>query len=737
MTPFSRLGYCFGTLGAFLTLCGNLAANEQLPLKPPVTVRDVILLHEIGGRAGDRSLSISPDKRSVAFQVIDANLGTNTYKLSWYASVIETPNNARLVSAGGAPILASARLGRKLGVMAEAKAEWSPDGQWIAFLREDGGVVQVWRARADGSREEQITHSDMVVERFQWKADGTAIYYEAGRSRTAMRQFELREQALGQLLDDRFVPYYSLKPLWFTCGREDTGLNFPIPASQECTPSLRVIEFGKPERQALPADVLDYHALTQKHGPEANSSRRIEQLAWNPPGTHAAWLENENILSEPGFGAPLRVRTDRYRCNASECGGTLRGVWWHEGEVIFRRWEGHGNSIAAVYAWHPGAEHVRLVYRFDGILDSCDVARFSLVCLSEAPKSPRSVVAINLRSGKLSTVFDPNLEFQRFDLGSVRKLEWTDGFGNDVFGHLVYPPGYKAGRRYPLVVVQYGSRGFLNGGTGDEYPIFPLASSGFLVLSFEMPGDAKLDARYDVTSLAGMESYMRGEWGDAYMQRRSLSALELILDRLEMEGVVDSGKVGITGLSNGALVVDYALLYSKRFQAAAVSGGSTPDEYLFDVNDSVRALLKAVLPEPVSPLRDAAPVWRQWYIAYNADRITAPLLIQYADRELIPGLPEFIGAKDAGIPIEAYVFPDEYHIKWQPQHKLAAGQRAIDWLQFWLQGRERSEVEDPEQYSRWRRLRERRDALARARNPDERDRAASGAEATAEPHPPL
>src|SRR3546814_4567827 len=42
---------------------------------------------------------------------------------------------------------------------------------------------------------------------------------------------------------------------------------------------------------------------------------------------------------------------------------------------------------------------------------------------------------------------------------------------------------------YPLVVVQYDTRGFLRGGTGDEYPIQALAASGFAVLSVSRPID--------------------------------------------------------------------------------------------------------------------------------------------------------------------------------------------------------------------------------------------------------
>src|SRR3546814_9514621 len=53
------------------------------------------------------------------------------------------------------------------------------------------------------------------------------------------------------------------------------------------------------------------------------------------------------------------------------------------------------------------------------------------------------------------------------------------------YGDLIYPVGYQRGTRYPMVVVQYRTRGFLRGGTGDEVPIQTLADQGFLVLSVD------------------------------------------------------------------------------------------------------------------------------------------------------------------------------------------------------------------------------------------------------------
>jgi hypothetical protein len=81
------------------------------------------------------------------------------------------------------------------------------------------------------------------------------------------------------------------------------------------------------------------------------------------------------------------------------------------------------------------------------------------------------------------------------------------------------------------------------------------------------------------------------------------------------------------------------------------------------------------------------------------------LLIQVSDHELVQVLPDYVALLEAGKPVEAYVFPDEYHIKWHPLHKLAVGERTIDWFRFWLEGEEDPAPEKASQYFRWRELR--------------------------------
>ncbi len=107
---------------------------------------------------------------------------------------------------------------------------------------------------------------------------------------------------------------------------------------------------------------------------------------------------------------------------------------------------------------------------------------------------------------------------------------------------------------------------------------------------------------------------------------------------------------------------------------------------------------------PYSPL--GFETRAKYSIAVNASRIDTPFLIQVADREYHFTKQNYNALKDADKPVEMHIFPDEYHVKWQPAHRYAVYTRNVDWFNFWLRDVEDPDPKKEEQYERWRELRE-------------------------------
>jgi hypothetical protein len=89
----------------------------------------------------------------------------------------------------------------------------------------------------------------------------------------------------------------------------------------------------------------------------------------------------------------------------------------------------------------------------------------------------------------------------------------------------------------------------------------------------------------------------------------------------------------------------------------------------------------------------------------NGHKIDTPILLNLAQSEVVAAGPTLFALREYGRPYEAYVFSDERHMKWQPGHRYNIYRRNSQWLQFWLQDREVSDPVDPQQYDRWRLLR--------------------------------
>jgi hypothetical protein len=371
--------------------------------------------------------------------------------------------------------------------------------------------------------------------------------------------------------------------------------------------------------------------------------------------------------------------------------------------VFFVKQEGRAHSDASVYMWKPGDLEPRLLIRADASFVSCQAAASEVICSYETPTQPREVIALDAQSGSIRPIYNPNASFSDLRLPKIERIFFPDGFGNAAFGHLVYPPDYDPGHKYPLVIVQYRSKGFLRGGVGDEYPIYPLAAHGAFVLSYDQPNDWRILSDHGVKNLADVASLFGAEYKNDYIDKRGMGALKNAIAMLTARNLIDPRKVGITGLSDGARQTDYAISHSDIFAAAAHSGFWFPEFYSLIVNSSYREVFKGQM----GTRGRQATIDRFKQISISSthpERIHTPLLLQDADTELIGELPEYTALVEAKRPVDAYVFPNEYHVKWQPKHKLAVAERAIDWFDFWLQGREDSAPSKREQYEHWEQL---------------------------------
>jgi hypothetical protein len=115
--------------------------------------------------------------------------------------------------------------------------------------------------------------------------------------------------------------------------------------------------------------------------------------------------------------------------------------------------------------------------------------------------------------------------------------------------------------------------------------------------------------------------------------------------------------------------------------------------------------------------------WLKRAPGFNADHIHTPLRImgQSSGISFIIGEWEIYSRlRHLHKPVEIYMMPDAdknpAHTPQNPRQIMAVQEGAIDWLSFWLTGREDLDPQKRSQYTRWRAFRRRQDATGQAPN---------------------
>jgi hypothetical protein len=228
-----------------------------------------------------------------------------------------------------------------------------------------------------------------------------------------------------------------------------------------------------------------------------------------------------------------------------------------------------------------------------------------------------------------------------------------------------------------------------------------MAARGFVVLNANFPSATpEGQARFGRDHMKlGFSAELGFPFLSMYMES-TVRALDLVIAR----GFVDERRVGIGGVSHGASTPMFLLMKHDRIAAAAISGGIWSQlEYYWGT--PYAASVGFGESWFVKPVGEGLEFWKQIDLADDVESIEAPLLINTPATETYSLIRLMKHMREAGKPYDAYVFPQETHIKWQAAHIRACMERNLDWFSFWLQSYEDPDPAKADEYARWRGLR--------------------------------
>jgi len=622
---------------------------------------DLFALRELGGSRP--YLALSPDGQYVAVFERSMDVAHDRYSHALLVVNLVTGQLRRVADAGDM-ILASVG-GLRSGAPLDRRPEWSPDGEAIYYIAEVEGRAELWRAAADGSGAAVVAQPSGDVRRLA--ATAGAVIFETATPREELNVAQEQAERLGFRIDETFKPLASMRP----AEREDAGA------------AIWRLSFA--DGSATSADDNDRALLATP--PRSNLIRPLD------PASRAV---------RPALGLFAAEGDTAARCMAAACSGRLEDAWTlDDGAIIFLRREGHALSRTALYRWLPSAGEVRRLRVESDRLAGCVASSNAIYCVQDFATQPGRIARLDAATGELNVLYEPNPQWRDVALPRIERLEYTDADGNESFAQLVYPAGYRRGRRYPLVIVQYRALGFLNAGTGREVPIFPLAAQGHFVLSVDRPEFRTLETQIPARQL---ERDIELDGSESRVKRE---ANLHFITQLDARGLIDTRRLAITGMSDGAQTLFDMLPGAPTF-AAAVAGSPPNDPILWSLQ-SAEFRVSSGQTIGLSAPWDAASDWHRWWAdntpAERAAEIRTPLLLNLPEAEALRAFPLLARLEHTGTPVETWIYPHAYHLKWRPAQIEAAQNRAMDWLNFWLRDIDPQVADDPGRAERWRALR--------------------------------
>lgn len=350
--------------------------------------------------------------------------------------------------------------------------------------------------------------------------------------------------------------------------------------------------------------------------------------------------------------------------------------------------------------WH---EAEQTIARVDG--------RHIVVSIAEDMNKAPELVAFNHRSSERRRILDFNPQLHEMSLGRAEAASWQDKEGRTWHGRLYYPVNYEPGRRYPLVIqtskpipsTSFSLFGGGRAGLGASYGAYAaqaLVNRGMAVLMLEQ-------ARAFEVALTPQEPEMY------------LRAYESAAEHFVAAALAERQRIGLTGLSRLGWYVEYALAHSEFPFAAAVAVDNFDGGYL-------QAALSGWEPE-IFMLSGATPFgaglqeWLRRAPPFNVEKIGAALQIQRHQAGLtglLGGWEMFSRLRYLQKPVELYAIPDIEHGSHglqNPRQCAASQERAVDWLDFWLNGHEDASPAKRVQYAEWRELRRKHEMASESR----------------------
>jgi dipeptidyl aminopeptidase/acylaminoacyl peptidase len=562
---------------------------------------------------------------------------------------------------------------------------WTEGGRSLAFLAKRGSdeTRSVYIMPADGGEARRLLKHETDIVAFDISADGRRLAFIAREAPPKERQDLAKKGFNQEIFEETLLP----QRVWITDQPAGQPRAIDLPGSASAVSwspdGAKLIVIHAPtalvDDDLMNRRVVIVDAAAGRVAVKIDNPGKLGQVAWSPDAGFVAMIsaadQNDpaegRLMVVPATGGPLRDLIPGYE-------GHVRAFAWKDAEtLVFAGDEATGSTYGEVR--RDGTGRRTVIANGGPILTGLDRAKSGAVAfVADTPQHPSEVymLAAGAATAKRLTDSNPWLKDMRLAKQDVVKFKARDGL--ELEGILVRPLD-EQGRRHPLILTVHGgpeSRDAHGWRTSYSNPGQVAAAQGFAVFYPNYRGSTGRGVAFSKLSQGDPAGKEFDDLVDA-------------VDHLVQVGLVDRGKVGITGGSYGGYASAWgATYYSDRFAASVMFVG---------ISDKTSKVGTTDIANEEFLVHARKRPWDNWQFflerspIFHAGTSRTPTLILHgtADPRVHPtqSLELYRYLKLHGkAPVRLVWYPGEGHGNRRAASRLDFSLRLMQWMSHYLQG---------------------------------------------------
>lgn len=658
-----------------LVLC--LSGTSSLLAQEPVTVESLRALPEI------KNPALSPDGNLLLFTRTLNNVPENKKETTIALYSFQNKAQANLIN----------------GV---SDAQWSPDGKWVSFRATYNNTYGIYKAKLEKKGEKYELAKPILLapvhtsnhflghptrKNYQWSPDGQYIAYVSADPATCEKDRDPNAPLVVErtmyksrtaFSDNCIIKVYLVEanggtPKIITPGNHDTHSISWAPDSKSLVFLSNRSE--EPDHN-YNNEIYKVEISTGKTTKLTNTIGTEHFPVWSPKGdwiAHPATRRAINTKDSPPentfiYGLSSDGKTTLNFTEALDRRST--SPQWHpKGEWLYFRARDKGKSC--IYRVKKGAKPESVIC-IEGSAGNFTVGTNKLVYTYNAAGQPTEIYTANLDGSNAKRLTQETKAWtSKHTLAKVEDF-WVESFdGTPVQGFVAYPANISNSTKLPVVHRIHGGPHGMYGFSFSDFNEL-LVAAGYAVVFINPRGSTGYGQKFaDGT----YQAWGGGDYKDL------MAGLDGALEKFKF---LDKDRMAVTGGSYGGFMTNWVVTQTNRYKAA-ITVASVSNLISFYGNSLYQLLIETEFNG--MPWDNYSLLWHYSPMAHIKNVKTPTLLLHGEDDIDVPitQAEEFyIGLRKLEVPTRFVRYPNEGHGVRQPQHREHYYNEILTWLNKYI-----------------------------------------------------